>query len=104
MIGDLRHGVVLQEPSSVKGAGGHISKSWTTLASVSAAIEPLTGAEELAAMQLEHPVSHEITVRHQPDLVRARRILFGARVFHVRSAINDGERNRYIIFKTEEDT
>ncbi|MFQ5535173.1 MAG: phage head closure protein [Sphingomonadales bacterium] len=104
MIENFRHKVVLQTASSVQGPGGHITKTWNTLATVAAAIEPLRGAQQLAAMKLEHPLTHRITVRYQPGLTDARRILFGARIFEVHAAINDGERSRFIIFKAEEQT
>ncbi len=104
MIGALRHRVELQQRQVAQGAGGHLTETWTTLARVAAQVEPLRGTEELLALQLVNPITHKITVRYAPGLKAARRILFGARVFTVKSVINKGERNRYLIFRAEEET
>lgn len=104
MIGELRHRVDLQTRQVISGAGGHLAETWTTLARVSAHVEPLRGTEELLALQLVQPITHKITVRYAAGHDSARRILFGPRVFAVKSVINKGERNRYLIFRAEEQT
>ena len=101
-IGDLRHRVDLQVIDRVQGDGGQWVETPRTLAGVNAHIEPLSGSERLAAMRLEHAVTHRITVRYGAGLSAARRIVFGLRTFRVVSALNEGERDRWIVFMAEE--
>jgi SPP1 family predicted phage head-tail adaptor len=75
--------------------------TWTDVKSVYAAIEPLSGRELLAAQQLSIDVTHRITVRYDaaladPRIVAAMRVVYGARYFNVRAAMNIDEGNRVI--------
>ena len=104
MIGQLKHRVDVQSLTLTQGAGGTLTENWASLGMAWASIIPLRGTEELAAMQLSHPVSHRITLRHQPGFLSARRIVFSTRVFQVRAAVNQAENNRFIVFTVEEET
>ena len=96
---DMRHKIVFQAGNATDDGGGGLGNPWaspTTVATVSACIEPLKGFERLRAMQLESPVSHKITMRYRSGLKPEHRIKFGTRFFNIRSIINLEERNQWL--------
>jgi SPP1 family predicted phage head-tail adaptor len=91
--GRLRNQVTIQTPTETRsGTSGQVVKSWATLATVWAGIEPLSGRELIAAgaEQSEHDI--RIVCRYLPDLTTRCRVLFGARIFQILGVINRNER------------
>lgn len=67
--GKLRHRVALQSPSYTQDpTTGENALSWTTVATVSAAIEPLSAREFLAAQANQSEVSARIVIRRRSDV------------------------------------
>ena len=93
--GKLRHQVELQRSAVTADSHGDQSKVWTTLATVSASIEPLSGREFLQASQVMSDVTVRIKVRGRPDitLTPKDRVKFGARIFDIRHIVDWGGRN-----------
>jgi SPP1 family predicted phage head-tail adaptor len=80
--------------------GGQVA-GWTTLKSVYAWIEALSGNERVAAMSYSTDVSHRVTVRYDaifidPRVVATYRIQYGSRFFNIEAALNLDESNRTI--------
>lgn len=87
-IGNLRHRFELQQPSpSPDGAGG-IDVTWTPVATLWAALKPISAVEIDNADGRECRVTHEIVLRHRPGVSTAMRFIAGARVFDIRG-VND---------------
>jgi SPP1 family predicted phage head-tail adaptor len=95
MSGALRHRLSLER----SGKGG-----WVSIAQVWAAISPVSGAEAMTADRLAPRVLHEIRLRYRPGVTADMRFRLGARVFHILSVINQGERGRYLVCRAEERT
>ena len=92
--GSLRHFVQLQSPTRTQGTYGQSKpSSWTVYAKTYAAIEPLAGAERLAADQVTPTTSHRIRIRYRTDLQRDHRIVFNSRTFEISSVIDVDERH-----------
>ena len=101
--GNLRHSVTLQRRSTTKGAMGGKKDSWSTLATVYAAIRPVSGREFDAAKMANSKRTHEVRIRSYSGLTTSDRILFGSRVFNIESILNVDERDREMIIRCWED-
>lgn len=98
----LRHRLVLEELQRVADEGGGFTESWTTVATLFAAIRPLSGIETIEADRLAGRVSHEIVLRHRPGVQPAMRFRKGARLFHIMSVIEIEERKSWLKCLCEE--
>jgi SPP1 family predicted phage head-tail adaptor len=95
--GELRHQVTLQQLGKRvdDGYGGgsipeiDVVKLW-------AHIEPLVGRELFNEAQFNPSVTHQITIRYYPGIKPSMRILFGSRVFDIKSIRDIDERHRKI--------
>lgn len=96
--GRLRHRVTLQRATDGIDQYGDQTPTWTALATVWAAVEPLSGREYLLAQQVHGEATVRITIRPVANvtLTPKDRVRFGARYFDVQSVINKDERNREI--------
>lgn len=101
-IGDLRHRVVLQKKEITVDELKQQTENWTDIASVWAAIEPLSGREYFAARQLNEEVSVKITIRYRDDVTSDNRLVFNNKVFEVLSVIDPRERGKTLILMCRE--
>lgn len=101
--GSLRHPVTIQETTTTTDDSGGVTETWTTHKSVDAAIRPLTGQEGFLAQQVpDAATTHEISIRYLSTVTPLMRVLFGSRIFNIRSVLNVGERNRETLLMTKE--
>ena len=104
--GSLNRRVALQSRTATVDSWGQQGTTWVDLlASVPAAIEPLSGRELELAQSLNSEITTRITLRYHPQLanpaaVAALRIVYVhagiTRYFNVQAARNLEERNRDI--------
>jgi SPP1 family predicted phage head-tail adaptor len=73
--GKLRHLVTLQQPSETT-TGGETARSWSDVAEVSAAIEPISSREYFLASQPRADVTHRVTIRYRAGIQSTRRIVW----------------------------
>lgn len=97
--GTLTRLIAIQQQTVTKDSFGGQVLAWTTLKSVYAFIEALSGNERMAAMSYSTDVSHRVTVRYDamfddPRVAATYRILYGARIFNIEAALNLDESNR----------
>lgn len=92
--GELRHRVTLQQPAETRNEYGEAERTWSHVATVWAAVEPLSGREYFDSQQRQAAVSTRITLRYQPGITPHMRVLFGARVYEIDSVIDIEERHR----------
>jgi head-tail adaptor len=112
--GQLRKRIQLQTRSASQDTSGSQSRSWSNYAIVWAEIEPLSASEKFYAGQLAASVSHQITIRFNPQLaslidplkVAQMRGVYTSRgvnrYFYFSPSENEGERNRYLIIPANE--
>ncbi len=94
--GRLKHRVTLQSPAGSRDALGERTTTWSDIAYVYAAIEPLRASELIASSQYQMNVTHKIIIRYDSalsELDNSWRILFGTRIFVIEGITNFGERN-----------
>jgi SPP1 family predicted phage head-tail adaptor len=93
-IGAMRHFIEIQQESrSGDGAGG-AAVSWTTIATLWAAMEPLRVSESSRGERQESATSYRITVRDGITVTNAMRIVWNGRAFNIRGVRNIDERGR----------
>jgi len=94
--GKLRHRVIFKASSAVKDGYGAETLTWTTYATVWAAIEPISGREMIQADQMQAETTIRVRVRYNASVEPEHRIYFGTRVLEIVSVINLTERNRHL--------
>jgi len=100
--GKLRRRVVLEEPLRVSDGGGGADIAWSPVATLWAAIEPLSGHERPRYERLEARVSHKITLRFRAGLNPEMRLRLNTRIFNIRAVLNAEEKDRWLICLCEE--
>lgn len=107
--GDLRHRVTFQTLATGDDSrdGAQLTTWVDVLVDVPVAIAPLSGRELMAAQALQSAVSHQIDLRYHPLLANPKatasmRVVFGARVFNIQSAVTIDERRREMRIMAEE--
>lgn len=91
----LRHRVTIQQPVvAVNGYGERIT-TWSTVATVWAAVEPLRGREFFDAEQVQAEISHRVIMRYRAGMESTMRLLHEGRVLHITAPpIDVDERHR----------
>jgi SPP1 family predicted phage head-tail adaptor len=100
--GDLRNRVELQEKQVTKSARGAELVTWTTVAHLWAAIDPLSGRESLDGKQEQSEIIHRMRIRYRPETVAVNRIKWGARLFDIQAVTHTQERRRETVLTLRE--
>lgn len=121
--GKLRKLVAIEQRDSGQDATGQQAITWTQVAEVYAAIEPISGRELIAAQAVQNEVTHDIAIRFLPSGLGAQyaledyfdedynveismagslRVNFGGRYFNVLSVRNIDERDRVMMLRCAE--
>ncbi len=92
--GLLRHLITIQTPTETRsGTSGQVVKSWATLATVWAGIEPLSGRELAQSGAEQSGSDFRIVLRYLSTVTNKCRVVFGSRVFEItQPPINRNER------------
>ena len=96
IAGRLNKRVTLQSASSARDGHGQPIGTWSDVATVWAAIEPIRGREYFAAQQVSAETTHRVTIRYRSGVSPQWRVAFGSRTFRIESVINPLERNERI--------
>lgn len=90
--GKLRHRIVIQQPVETQDAGtGAINVTWADLATVWAAIEPLSAREFVASQAEASQVSSRVVIRYRDDVTAKMRIHYVAKdiYFNIEGVLSD---------------
>ncbi|HRD77081.1 MAG TPA: phage head closure protein, partial [Hyphomicrobiaceae bacterium] len=90
----LRHRLDIQAPVRTPDGGGGATETWSSTATVWAAIRPTGAGEPIVADAHRGEVSHEIWIRFRNDVLPGMRFAQGSRVFEIVGVIDVGERHR----------
>jgi SPP1 family predicted phage head-tail adaptor len=93
-IGALRRRVTLEQPVRTADGGGGAVVMWETVADLWAAIRAIGGEERLRADQIAGRITHEIWIRHCPDVAPAMRFRQGSRIFEIAAVLETERRDR----------
>lgn len=75
---------------------------WKDLATMWAAIDPISGKEFYAAEQSQSEVSHKVRCRYRAGITSAMRIKYGTRIFSILSVIDWEERHESLLIMCKE--
>lgn len=100
--GRLRHWVTIQNPEKTRNQVGEPVTIWTELATVPAAVEPVSSKEQFAAKQFLPEITHRIKIRYLSGVSHKSRIVFNGRIFELDPPRNADERNRELEIMAKE--
>jgi SPP1 family predicted phage head-tail adaptor len=92
--GKLRHRVTIQQATETRNTLGEAIKTWSTVATVYASVEPIRGREFFAAEQVQSEISHRVRMRYRSGLAPRMRLLYGSRMLQIEAVIDVEERHR----------
>jgi SPP1 family predicted phage head-tail adaptor len=101
--GRLREQVTLQQEGTRTDDGfGGGGISHPDVATLHAAIVPLSGTELFEARQFTPSVSHRVEIRYYAGIKASWQVVYGARKFNIKSIIDIEERHREMHLMCEE--
>jgi len=100
--GALRHRLTLEEVQRASDGAGGFTTSWTGIADLWAEMTPAGGGEGVEAGRLAGKRAYTIVLRYREGVRPAMRFRLGARVFEILTAIDAGERHRWLHCLCEE--
>lgn len=104
--GKMRHRITFQcFAGELDGFGDPLladDSQWKDVATVWAAIDPISGKEFYAAEQSQSEVSHKVRCRYRHGITSAMRIKYGSRTFSILSVIDWEERHESLLIMSKE--
>ena len=91
--GRLRQRVTIETPAGSASTFGEVAQSWSTVATVWAAVEPTSSRERVENEQVKTFTTHRVLIRHRADVTATERVTFGSRTLNILSVINPNEQN-----------
>ncbi len=95
-IGDLRNRMVLEREQRSADGGGGAAVNWQFVATVWAAVKPLSGREKDRYHSLEATLSHRVVLRYRAGVSPGMRLRMGARLFDIHAVFSPDERRRWL--------
>jgi SPP1 family predicted phage head-tail adaptor len=96
MAGSLRKRVAIETVGSALDDYGDLTGSWTTLATVWASIDSVSGTEREIASELVGIVTHRVKMRYRSAVNSASRLIYDGRTFEVESVTDWQERGIFL--------
>ena len=100
--GKLRKRVRLQELTEKQNDFGEIVRSYTTYATVWAAVKPLQGRELQFAQQINAEVTYKITIRYKFNVTSEHRVIHRKKILEIISVINPEESDKSLVLMCKE--
>lgn len=92
--GELRHRIEFQTNTPTANSMGEYVDTYTTLATVWGAVEPLSGSLLFSAQQTNSEVQGRVRIRYRDDIEPDMRMYFDSRYFKILSIIDYQERHQ----------
>jgi SPP1 family predicted phage head-tail adaptor len=86
--------VTLQRRGTTQDTAGQVVETWTKIETVWATIGPITGREYFNASGERAEVTHRLSIWWGPSVAPRDRVIYGSRIFDIKSVINVKEMNR----------
>ena len=104
--GKMRHRISFRQFNGARGRRGdpldRDDANWEPVATVWAAIDPVSGREFYEAGQSQSEVTHKIRCRYRGGLKNEMRIFYGTRRFEIASIIDWEERHESLLIMAKE--
>lgn len=93
--GKLNQQIVIQSYTPTRNSiGEELIKTWSTVATVWASVDPLSGRELLAARDIRAEVTTRIRIRYRTGLTPKMRIVHGSSTYEISEVVNRTTANR----------
>lgn len=102
MLSQLNRRVTLEAQTLTLDGGGGYTASWSTLATVWAAIEPIGGAVVFGPDASEARVRFRISIRRRADVFAGMRVNDGGRLYGIKAVLDDGPQSQFLTLMAEE--
>ena len=93
-MGLLRHRVDIQQRTGTLDTFGQAVQTWTTLFTVWASIEDISGKELLASMAINSEISTHIYIRYRAGITAANRVLYQGTAYNIQAVVDATGRKR----------
>lgn len=93
-IGLLRHRVDIQQRDTALDAFGQRALTWTTLYTVWASVEDISGKELIASMAINTELSTHIYMRYRTGITTAHRVLYQGTAYNIQAVVDATGRKR----------
>lgn len=101
-IGAMRRQVTLRTNTRTPDGMGGYTETPTDVPNIWAEVEPLVGNEQLQAMQTGMKRPHRFTMRYRPNMSAAQTLLYGTRVFDIKSVVDPEEKHNELVILGDE--
>lgn len=102
MLGPMREKITVQSSSEAVSSAGVVTKTWTTIATPFARVEPLDGTEAVKGERLRSDNRFRATVHFRGDWGAGLRVVWRGRTFDVTSCEDKvGDRKFLTLMMTE---
>ena len=95
-IGQLDKRIELQSAAKVSDCMGGSTLTYSTSATVAAAIWPVSAKEMVAANAPSMTITHKIRIRYLSTVKASWRVKYGSRYFDIISIVNPNEDDRWL--------
>lgn len=100
--GKLRHRVTIKSKSATRDTFGGEVITWTTYATVWAAVEPLTGREWLEGRQPTAEVTTRIRIRYRSGITPEMQAVYGAHTYDILAVVQPEENRQELQLMCQE--
>jgi SPP1 family predicted phage head-tail adaptor len=100
--GRLKDRLVLEAPVETPDGAGGVTRGYAAVATVWAALIPVSARSDVAAASLGAAVTHRIVIRRGPEVTVQHRFRLGARVFRVVAVRDEDSDRRFLTIHAEE--
>jgi len=102
--GAMREAITIQTETRTADGGGGFTQGFSLHFTCFASVRSTAANETFDQGQLIDTQTFEFVIRYRSDkaVTPKNRILWGTRVFQVKSVVNHMERNKYLVIKAQE--
>ena len=100
--GLLNKRITIQQQTKVSDSMGGFTITWSDVATVWAAIWPVSANEQTQAQSTAMVISHRIRIRYRSVIRASWRVQFDNRYFNIVSIVNPNEANEYLDLMVKE--
>jgi SPP1 family predicted phage head-tail adaptor len=99
--GILRSRIIIEKKAFTDNGFGGYTETWSTLATVWAKVEHLSGRELQMAQQVSPNINYEMTIRYRSDVTTDQRINYGGKYFNIRDVKDLDNMHQWMFLKCE---
>lgn len=101
-IGKMRHRVEIQAPVNTTDTGGGSTRTFSTVSTRFANVQPVKGVESYRQGQVQETLSYKVVMRHTDEIGTNYRLKFGSKILNIRHLRNEHQRDKFTILECEE--